>query len=183
MFSTCICGFIVTYFLAQIPWLICPKVDISFFNPTTCDPSYFFILRPYLIPDLFQHFLFYLNIERQFVYFYPIQFHSLILSTFASIIAPFGGFFASGFKRAFKIKDFADTIPGHGGIVDRMDCQLIMGVFSWVYCTTFFSNTTSTDVNLIFDQILCLPPHLQIQLFQKFQNFLVINKITDLLNP
>jgi phosphatidate cytidylyltransferase len=43
---------------------------------------------------------------------------------FASIIAPFGGFFASGFKRAFKIKDFGDSIPGHGGITDRMDCQV-----------------------------------------------------------
>jgi CDP-diglyceride synthetase len=35
-----------------------------------------------------------------------------------------GGFFASGFKRAFKIKDFGDTIPGHGGFTDRMDCQV-----------------------------------------------------------
>ena len=26
------------------------------------------------------------------------------MSTFASVIGPFGGFFASGFKRAFKIK-------------------------------------------------------------------------------
>jgi len=34
----------------------------------------------------------------------PIQWHSLCLGLFASIIAPFGGFFASGFKRAFKIK-------------------------------------------------------------------------------
>ncbi len=42
---------------------------------------------------------------------------------FASIIAPFGGFFASGFKRGFKIKDFGDSIPGHGGMTDRMDCQ------------------------------------------------------------
>jgi phosphatidate cytidylyltransferase len=33
-------------------------------------------------------------------------------------------FFASGFKRAFKIKDFGDSIPGHGGITDRMDCQV-----------------------------------------------------------
>lgn len=35
---------------------------------------------------------------------YPFQIHSIALSTFASLIGPFGGFFASGFKRAFKIK-------------------------------------------------------------------------------
>ena len=35
-----------------------------------------------------------------------------------------GGFFASGFKRAFELKDFGDTIPGHGGITDRFDCQV-----------------------------------------------------------
>jgi phosphatidate cytidylyltransferase len=32
----------------------------------------------------------------------------VIFAIFASIIAPFGGFFASGFKRAFKKKDFGD---------------------------------------------------------------------------
>jgi phosphatidate cytidylyltransferase len=53
-----------------------------------------------------------------------VQWHALALGLFASIIAPFGGFFASGFKRAFKIKDFGDSIPGHGGITDRMDCQV-----------------------------------------------------------
>ena len=51
--------------------------------------------------------------------------HSLVLSLFASLVAPFGGFFASGFKRAIKIKDFGDVIPGHGGITDRMDCQIL----------------------------------------------------------
>jgi phosphatidate cytidylyltransferase len=54
----------------------------------------------------------------------PIQWHALALGLFASIIAPFGGFFASGFKRAFKFKDFGDSIPGHGGFTDRMDCQV-----------------------------------------------------------
>lgn len=29
---------------------------------------------------------------------------------FASIIAPFGGFFASGFKRAFKVEVYLDTV-------------------------------------------------------------------------
>ena len=55
---------------------------------------------------------------------YLVQFHAVVLAAFASIIAPFGGFFASGFKRGFKIKDFGDSIPGHGGMTDRMDCQV-----------------------------------------------------------
>ena len=42
----------------------------------------------------------------------PFVWDSLALSVFASVVAPFGGFFASGFKRAFKIKDFGDLIPG-----------------------------------------------------------------------
>ncbi len=51
-----------------------------------------------------------------------------MLSLFASVIAPFGGFFASGFKRGFKIKDFGDSIPGHGGMTDRMDCQVSLNL-------------------------------------------------------
>ena len=49
----------------------------------------------------------------------PFLIHTVVLALFASLIAPFGGFFASGFKRAFKIKDFGDVIPGHGGLMDR----------------------------------------------------------------
>ena len=44
-------------------------------------------------------------------------------------MAPFGGFFASGFKRAFDIKDFGHSIPGHGGMTDRMDCQCVYALF------------------------------------------------------
>jgi len=71
------------------------------------------------------------------------QKHAIVLALFASVIAPFGGFFASGFKRAFKIKDFSDTIPGHGGITDRMDCQMVMAVFSHLYITNFVRRTSS----------------------------------------
>jgi phosphatidate cytidylyltransferase len=63
----------------------------------------------------------------------PYQFHLLFMACFASLVAPFGGFFASGFKRAFNIKDFGDSIPGHGGMTDRMDCQYV--VLSAVYRT------------------------------------------------
>merc|ERR1719421_682928 len=67
----------------------------------------------------------------------PIQFHALLLGLFASVVAPFGGFFASGIKRAYKLDDFASIIPGHGGVFDRVDCQLIMGLATQTYYVTF----------------------------------------------
>ena len=61
------------------------------------------------------------------------QVHIIVMVLFASIIAPFGGFFASGLKRALQIKDFGDIIPGHGGVVDRFDCMNLMMIFISLY--------------------------------------------------
>jgi len=47
----------------------------------------------------------------------PVQWHALALGLFASIIAPFGGFFASGFKRAFKIKVYIYTTSLFASII------------------------------------------------------------------
>ena len=63
----------------------------------------------------------------------PMQLHAVALAAFASLVAPFGGFFASGLKRSLKVKDFGHSIPGHGGMTDRMDCQVVMAVFSYLY--------------------------------------------------
>jgi phosphatidate cytidylyltransferase len=78
----------------------------------------------------------------------------MVMAAFASIIAPFGGFFASGFKRAFKIKDFGESIPGHGGVTDRMDCQIMMGLFAYVYYHAFVSPVTDlSNVLFYFDRL------------------------------
>ena len=75
-----------------------------------------------------------------------IQFHAVAISLFCSIIAPFGGFLASGFKRAFKVKDFADTIPGHGGFTDRFDCKIITMIFLYFYLTqVIFKEQTTLE--------------------------------------
>jgi phosphatidate cytidylyltransferase len=68
---------------------------------------------------------------------YPIQIHALWLALFASLVAPFGGFLASAIKRAYGIKDFDSIIPGHGGVMDRMDCQFLMALCTWVHYNTF----------------------------------------------
>ena len=85
--------------------------------------------------------------------FYPIQLHTLGLSLFASIVAPFGGFFASGIKRAYGIKDFDSIIPGHGGLMDRMDCQLLMALCTWVHYNTFVKMATVSVPKMIYTSI------------------------------
>jgi len=67
----------------------------------------------------------------------PSQIHGFVMGMFASYLAPFGGFLASGLKRAASIKDFGNIIPGHGGILDRIDCQLVMAAFSYLYIKAF----------------------------------------------
>lgn len=57
----------------------------------------------YLITQHFWYCLFQVGVKNT-VTLYPFMLHSLSMSTFSSVIGPFGGFFASGFKRAFKIK-------------------------------------------------------------------------------
>ncbi|CAO3636635.1 unnamed protein product [Cunninghamella echinulata] len=69
-----------------------------------------------------------------------LGYHGLLMGIYASIAAPFGGFFASSIKRIKGMKDFAGCIPGHGGITDRMDCQLLMGIFTLVYYQYYFSS-------------------------------------------
>jgi phosphatidate cytidylyltransferase len=69
-----------------------------------CEPSYLFQPQEYALPNLSVLGLNQIFGFRPFVTIYPFLLHSLSMSFFSSVIGPFGGFFASGFKRAFKIK-------------------------------------------------------------------------------
>ena len=129
---TMVTGFALSALMQTLTTFTCPKTDLSF-SPTHCVTPAVFLPQPYPLPTL----LTYLPFIPSTIQVSRFQWHALSLSIFASLIAPFGGFFASGFKRAFRIKDFGESIPGHGGVTDRMDCQVLMGFFVWVYYEAF----------------------------------------------
>jgi len=44
-------------------------------------------------------------------------------------------------KRAHGAKDFGALIPGHGGLVDRFDCQVVTAPFVYLYLKNCLSVT------------------------------------------
>jgi phosphatidate cytidylyltransferase len=67
--------------------------------------------------------------------FFPINFIFYVLISF------FGDLFFSKIKRNAKVKDFKVIIPGHGGIMDRIDSNIFLAIyinFAFVIKAIFF---------------------------------------------
>lgn len=141
----------------------------TIFTGLECEPNPVFIPQTFHMPKFFFLPPDYTSLSFSFA---PIQLHALVLASFASLIAPFGGFFASGLKRSFKIKDFGDSIPGHGGMTDRMDCQFIMGFFAYMYYQTFIAIHKVSLGSVLETAITSLGPEEQIELVKGLARYL-----------
>ena len=70
----------------------------------------------------------YLGMEYSYLY---IGIIALILS----LVGQIGDFAASSIKRYVDIKDFSNLIPGHGGMLDRIDSLIFLAPFAYALFT------------------------------------------------
>lgn len=155
LWSFWFCGF-----LSHFPTLCCPAVRFSSAGNSSCTVHPIFAQKTFPLPSWVQ----FLSGNRYSTIFAcEAQFHALALGAFASLIAPFGGFFASALKRSFHLKDFGNLIPGHGGMTDRMDCQGLMAICTYFYLETFvFKDDKQYEKAL--QSALLLPPEARAKL-------------------
>lgn len=69
-------------------------------------------------------------------YFYlrslPLE-HAIILAIVAGSLGQAGDLGESMLKRSFGVKDSGGIVPGHGGILDRIDALVVTSAFSYMY--------------------------------------------------
>ena len=166
-FTTIIWCYFFSNFLSNFEWLLCPVEKLTImpfsFQSLHCDVSELLKVNEFSFNLLGKTFKLGLT---------NLQGHSIFIGLFASSIAPMGGLFASGFKRSIKIKDFADTIPGHGGVTDRMDCEMLNGAFVYIYLSQFVFYDETKIMNGIIKKILKLNHDDQIAIFERLRMIL-----------
>lgn len=67
-------------------------------------------------------------------------YHSLALGAIMGVLCQLGDLSESAIKREVGLKDFGHVLPGHGGVLDRMDSMLFTGPAMYYYVVLFLAN-------------------------------------------
>jgi phosphatidate cytidylyltransferase len=61
----------------------------------------------------------------------------VVLTALLSMLGQLGDLFESWIKRVFAVKDSGKLLPGHGGLLDRLDSLIFPAVFTTTYLKVF----------------------------------------------
>uniref|UniRef100_A0A669E3F8 Phosphatidate cytidylyltransferase n=1 Tax=Oreochromis niloticus TaxID=8128 RepID=A0A669E3F8_ORENI len=144
-FSTIVFGIMLSYVMAGCRYFVCP---VEFNNDSNsfqvdCEPSELFQLQDYALPSMLESVTGWVRVSFCCCSFAICRACRILLNT-----------------------DFANTIPGHGGIMDRFDCQYLMATFVNVYIASFIRGPNPTKV---IQQLLALRPDQQLYIFNSLK--------------
>lgn len=128
-------GFIFAYFMTLI--LMCGVYSLFFFIPNA-EKQYHSLYRFLGCQWLKDK----NKLDNLQLYFWFIYIGG---TTLLIVISTFGDLFFSKIKRKFYIKDFSNLLPGHGGILDRLDAFIF--VFSFFFLFTISGQIITSFVN------------------------------------
>ena len=124
LFSICICSDVGGLLFGKI--FKGKKLTKISPNKTISGSIGSFILSLCLVP------VFHLILIDEFLNLFDL----IILAIFVSFFCQLGDLFVSFLKRKAKVKDTGDILPGHGGLLDRIDGMIFaipLGVLIWEF--------------------------------------------------
>lgn len=127
-------GLISSYVLTIL--LVCGLIGICFINPIE---SKYHTLATFVGC---QWMSLVSKVDNLQPYFWGIYIAAIIILTTTSI---FGDFFFSYIKRRFNIKDFSNLLPGHGGVLDRLDALTFIFIFYYLVTIICQMSTKGID--------------------------------------
>uniref|UniRef100_A0A1I8F3D7 phosphatidate cytidylyltransferase n=1 Tax=Macrostomum lignano TaxID=282301 RepID=A0A1I8F3D7_9PLAT len=149
-FSTIVFSLLLGHCLIQFDSMVCPIEYDELGNTLNTNCSRHPVFQPVQFRLPFAEFLALLSS----IPWYQFHWHTICMASFASIVAR---------SAAFSLPDFSNTIPGHGGVMDRFDCQIIMGIFVYVYFHTFIMVTSPHH---LLRQVYSLRPSDQLKFYE-----------------